>query len=165
MVLETKINNLSGCSIQQNTARNYSYGPSFSQVLGYTGRINQQEYSNTSGYSINDYIGKTGLEEYYESYLRGTPGQSKIIKSATGASKTNQILSQPENGDNLVLNIDAALQQRLYNDLGASILKMGGKKGAAVAMDPRTGAILALVSYPSYDDNVFSNGISQTDYQ
>ena len=165
LVLETKINNLSGCSIQQNTARSYSYGPSFSQVLGYTGRINQQEYSNTSGYSINGYIGKTGLEAYYESYLRGTPGQSKITKSATGASKTNQILSQPENGNNLVLNIDAALQQRLYNDLGASILKMGGQKGAAVAMDPRTGAILALVSYPSYDDNAFSNGISQTDYQ
>ena len=165
LVLETKINNLTGCNIQQNTTRSYSFGPSFSQVLGYTGRISQQEYSNSTGYSINGYIGKTGLEAYYESYLRGVPGQSKVVKSATGTSKTSEILAQPVNGDNLVLNIDADLQQRLYNALGASILKMGGKKGAAVAMDPRTGAVLALVSYPSYDDNAFSNGISQAEYQ
>lgn len=154
LVLETKINNLSGCKVQQNTARSYSFGSAFSQVLGYTGRINQQEYLSTSGYSINGYIGKTGLEAYYEQYLRGAPGQSK----------KGEILAQPTAGNNLVLNINAELQKRLYSALEASILKMGGQKGAAVAMDPRTGAVLALVSYPSYDDNAFSNGISQSEY-
>ena len=64
----------------------------------------------------------------------------------------------------MVLNIDADLQTKLYDALEQSIQKMGGKKGAAVAMDPRTGAVLALVSYPSYDDNAFSKGISQADY-
>ena len=164
LVLETKMSNLAGCLIQQNTARDYIYGPSFSQVLGYTARINQEEYSNSSGYTINGYIGKTGLEKYYETDLRGIPGQSKVVKTASGIAKTSEILAQPQAGDNLILNIDADLQQRLYDALAASIQKMGGKKGAAVAMDPRTGAVLALVSYPSYDDNAFSNGISQTDY-
>jgi penicillin-binding protein 2 len=164
VVLETKMSDIQGCNIQQNTARNYLLGPVFSQVLGYTGRINQEEYSNSSGYAINDYVGRTGLEEYYETDLRGTPGQSKVVKSASGIAKTNEILSQPVDGNNLVLNIDAGLQAQLYNSLAASIQRMGGKKGAAVAMDPRTGAVLALVSYPSYDDNAFSNVISQADY-
>jgi penicillin-binding protein 2 len=164
LVLETKINDLAGCKLQQNTARNYLFGPTFSQVIGYTGRINQGEYSNSAGYAINDYIGKTGLEKYYETYLRGTPGQSKTVKSASGKKSTNEILQQPVAGNNLILNIDADLQQRIYDALGKSIKNVGAKKGAAVAMDPRTGAVLALVSYPSYDDNLFAKGISQTDY-
>ncbi|MGA2417822.1 MAG: penicillin-binding protein 2 [Candidatus Staskawiczbacteria bacterium] len=165
LVLETKINDLVGCQIQQNTTRDYLSGPVFSQVLGYTGRIDKEEYSSSTGYAINDYIGKTGLEEYYETDLRGVPGQSKVVKTSAGISQTSEILSAPQAGNNLVLNIDADLQQRLYNDLGENLQKLGGKKGAAVAMDPRTGAILALVSYPSYDDNAFSNGISQSDYE
>ena len=164
LALEAKINDFQGCRIQQNTARDYVYGPVFSQVLGYTARINKSEYSSSTGYAINDYIGKTGLEKYYESYLRGQPGQSKSSRSATGSEVADQTVVAPTPGDNLVLNIDAGLQDELYKSLAASIQKMGGKKGAAVAMDPNTGAVLALVSYPSYDDNSFSKGISQADY-
>ena len=164
LLLEAKINDFQGCKIQQNTAREYVLGPIFSQVLGYTARINKDEYSTSTGYAINDYIGKTGLEKFYETYLRGTVGQSKSPKTATGSEMNNQVLLDSQPGDNLVLNIDAGLQSRLYNSLSASIQKMGGKKGAAVAMDPRTGAVLALVSYPSYDDNSFAKGITQADY-
>ncbi len=164
LLLESKINNFPSCRIQQNTARDYVYGSVFSQVLGYTSRINHDEYSSSTGYVINDYIGKTGLEKYYELYLRGTPGQSKAIKSATGTQEGSQILTPSVPGNNLVLNIDADLQARLYGALEKNIQKMGGKKGAAVAMDPRTGAVLALVSYPSYDDNSFTKGITQEDY-
>ena len=162
--LEAKISNFPGCKINQNTNREYVYGSTFSQVLGYTARINKNEYSDSIGYAINDYIGKTGLEKYYESYLRGKTGQSKSAKSATGIKSDKEVLLQPEAGNNLVLNIDAGLQSQIYNALEKSIKNVGAKKGAAVAMDPRTGAVLALVSYPSYDDNLFSGGISQTDY-
>ncbi len=164
LVLETRINDLPGCRIQQNTAREYVYGPAFSQVLGYIGRINKDEYSNNKGYVINDYIGRTGLEKYYESYLRGVPGRSKTIRSATGIQSSSQIVEPSESGDNLVLNIDADLQKLLYNSLETNLKKIGAQKGAAVAMDPRTGAVLGLVSYPSYDDNLFSGGISQQEY-
>jgi penicillin-binding protein 2 len=164
LTLEAKMDNFPGCRIQQNTARDYVLGPVFSQVLGYTGRINRDEYSSSSGYTINDYIGKTGLEKYYETNLRGTAGQSKSNKSATGSQSDKQIVIQPKSGDNLVLNIDAALQTRVYNALEKSIKNVGAKKGAAVAMDPKTGAVLAMVSYPSYNDNAFSQGISQTEY-
>src|SRR3989344_3718303 len=164
LVLETKINDFSGCKIKQNTERNYLYGPIFSQILGYTGRINKDEYSSSAGYAINDYMGKSGLEKYYETYLRGKPGQTKEIKTATGIIEGNEIISEPQSGYNLVLNIDAGLQQRIYEALGKSLENVGAKKGAAVAMDPRTGAILALVSYPSYDNNLFSGGISREEY-
>jgi len=164
LVLETKINEITGCRLAQNTIRNYLYGAVFSQVLGYTGRINQEEYSVSEGYAISGNIGKTGLEKYYETYLRGTPGESKEIKTATGTKKSNEIISQPIAGNNLVLNINADLQQETYRALEASIKKIGAKKGAAIAMNPKTGAILALVSYPSYDNNLFSGGISTEDY-
>lgn len=164
LVLEGKINELKGCSIYQNTTRSYTMGPVFSQVLGYTGRINKEEYASSEGYSINGYIGKTGLEKFYESYLRGTPGQSKQTKSTRTNKESKTILNEPTPGNNLVLNIDADLQKRVYDSLGQKLKEIGAKRGAAVAMDPRTGAVLALVSYPSYDDNMFSGGISADDY-
>ena len=154
LVLETKINGFEGCKIRRNTIRNYLYGEVFSQILGYTGRINKDEYSTSKGYAINDYIGKVGVEKYYETYLRGVPGQSK----------TGEFISEPVSGNNLVLNIDVGLQQEVYTALEKSIKNVGAKKGAAVAMDPATGAVLALVSYPSYNDNLFSGGISPEDY-
>jgi len=165
LVLETKINSFGGplgsCRIQQNTARNYVFGPTFSQVLGYTGRINKDEYSVSEGYTINDYIGKTGLEKQYETYLRGVPGQSMPEKS----DSKDEVLVASQPGNNLVLNIDASLQAEVYKALEKSIKNIGAQKGAAVAMNPKTGAVLALVSYPSYDDNLFSGGISKEDYE
>lgn len=164
LVLEAKLNDFPGCRIQQNTLRNYLYGEVFSQLLGYTGRINGNEYSDLFGYSINDYIGKTGLEKYYEQYLRGTPGETKLIKTASGNIEGSQIVYEPKPGSNLILNIDADLQEQVFKALEKSIKNVGAEKGAAVAMDPRTGAVLALVSYPSYDDNLFSGGISTDDF-
>lgn len=164
LVLEARINELEGCRIQQKTARDYLYSEVFSQILGYTGRINKDEYSSSIGYAINDYIGKTGLEKYYEEYLRGVPGKMQHVRSASGKLEGSQILFESEAGKNLILNIDAGLQQEVYNALEKSIQNIGAKRGAAVAIDPRTGAVLALVSYPSYDANLFSKGISQEDY-
>ena len=115
LLLETKINDLQGCSIRQNTARDYVFGAIFSQVLGYTARINRDEYSSSTGYAINDYIGKTGLEKYYETYLRGKIGQSKPTKSISNFQPDGQIVLAPEPGDNLVLNIDADLQKQVYS--------------------------------------------------
>lgn len=165
LVLESEINNLPGCTISQNTERDYVTGPVLSQVLGYTGRITQDEYASSGGYSINDNIGQTGLEKTYESYLRGTPGQSKAVTSATGVKKTAQVVTQPTPGDNLVLNIDSGLQAVLYNSLAAKLKAIGSTRGAAVAMNPQTGAVLAIVSYPSYDDNEFAQGITSAQYQ
>jgi penicillin-binding protein 2 len=164
LVLEARINEFTGCQVEKNTVRNYAFGSIFSHVLGYTGKISKDDLVNSSTYTASDYVGKTGLENYYESELRGVPGKTEIIKNATGITKGTQVLSQPKSGDNLVLNIDADLQKVVYDSLAKSIKNLGAKKGAAVALNPKTGAVLALVSYPSYDNNIFSKGISQADY-
>lgn len=164
LVLETRINEFKGCKIEENTIRNYSLGSAFSHILGYTSRINKNEFSSSTGYMVNDYIGKTGIEKSYENYLRGNPGQVQAIRNATGTEKGEELVSASKPGENLILNIDAELQQEVYGALEKSIKNIGAKKGAAVAMDPRTGAVLALVSYPSYDNNLFSGGISRANY-
>src|SRR3989344_5072341 len=164
LVLETKMADLPDCAIDKNTTRDYVMGPVFSQVLGYAGKINKSELQKSTGYSSTDYIGKTGVESYYEQVLRGVPGQVQIIRTATGVQKGDAITVQPQAGNNLVLNIDAGLQKTIYDALEKSIRNIGAKRGAAVALDPKTGAVLALVSYPSYDNNLFSGGISQEDY-
>lgn len=164
LVLEARQNELPNCQIEKNTARNYLFGPTFAHLLGYMGRVTKNELENLENYSASDYVGKDGIEKSYEKELRGLPGKMEIIKNAQGTQKENRIIKTPETGYNLVLNVDAELQKATYQALAKSIKSLGSKKGAAVALNPQTGAVLALVSYPSYDDNLFSQGISQADF-
>lgn len=164
LVLEARMSDFPDCQIEKNTMRNYTLGPIFSHVLGYTGKVTRQDLQGTENYTSSDYIGKIGLENFYESELRGTPGEFQSIKSATGVKSSESVLSQPVPGYNLVLNIDAGLQKKTYEALEKSIKNIGSKKGAAVALNPKTGAVLAMVSYPAYDNNVFSQSISQKDF-
>ena len=172
LVLEAKMNDLPDCHIEKNTLRNYTFGPIFAHVLGYTGKPAKEDLSaygrspegGQNLYTSTDNIGKTGLEKSYESFLQGTPGVVKANKNAVGADKGNQVVSLEKPGYNLVLNIDANLQKAVYDALEKSIKSIGSKKGAAVVMNPKNGAVLAMVSYPAYNDNMFSGGISQADF-
>ncbi len=164
LVLEAKINEFTGCQIEKNTIRNYVLGAPLAHLLGYTGRINKEELDFSQNYAVNDYIGKTGLEKSYEDYLRGNPGEVELVKNVLEGGKAEIVVSEPESGKNLILNIDFELQQKIYEALEKSIKNVGSKKGAALALDPKTGAVLALVSYPSYDNNLFSKGISYEEY-
>lgn len=164
LVLETRINEFLGCKIEKNTVRDYVFSESFSHILGYTGRINQAELDNFSDYAVNDYIGKQGVEKYYEDFLRGIPGKFKEEKNVVGIKFNERVLSEPKSGKNLVLSINSDLQNKIYDELKKGIEVIGAKKGAAVALDPRNGQVLAMVSYPSYNDNLFSKGISQEEF-
>jgi len=163
VLFESRQNDFPGFSIENNPIRQYTDSQIFSDILGYTGKINDSElaaYPNQN-YLSNDYIGKTGVESNYERYLRGIAGQKQVQVDARGNAQSvlGEIAAQP--GENLVLNIDAGLQTELYNDL---VKRNNNKKAAAVAIDPRTGAVLALVSVPGYDNNLFAKGISKDDY-
>lgn len=164
IVLEARMSELFDCHIEKNTVRNYAMSSIFSHVLGYTGKANKIDLKNSQVYTASDYVGKVGLEKSYEEFLRGIPGRVEIIRTATGIKKGDKVLDLPKEGYNLILNIDASLQETVYAALEKSIKNIGAKKGAAVALDPRTGAVLALVSYPSYDNNIFSSAISQQNY-
>ena len=161
LILEGLTPYLPGVDLQVEARRNYLSGDLTAHILGYVGRISAEEYaaSKDEGYILNDQLGKTGIELVYEDILRGKPGTKLIEVDASGRQQDvlDSRASQP--GQNVVLTIDTELQQRT-----ADILRefMGtSDNAAAVVMDVRTGEVLAMVSLPTYDNNLFSKTLSQ----
>jgi len=165
ILLETKIGNFPGLEIRENRIRDYQDGQLFAHLLGFTGKISSQEFKDLDNYLITDYIGKQGIEKYYEGVLRGKPGEILVEKDALGNKVSEEVFSLPEAGESLVLWLDSGLQQKLTEALQANIERVGAKRAAAVAMNPKTGGVLALVSLPGFDNNLFSQGISPEDFQ
>ncbi len=139
---------------------------SWSHLLGYTGKLNDTELEKLKdkGYLLSDNIGKTGLEKKYEEYLRGVYGKKKVEVDALGKELNVVAEEAPTPGYNLWLTIDAEGQKKMEELVKAMAEKTGQRKIAAVAMDPRDGAILAMVSWPAYDNNLFVGGISKDNY-
>lgn len=165
LVLDEKIKDMAGVKLENSAIRKYTDGQNFSSIIGYSGRINQKELADNPDYLLTDVIGKDGLEYSYESYLRGTYGISEVEVDSLGKVNRSLQKQDPVAGDNLVLNVDAELQKRLYKDVEEmAIKKAGSTGGSVVAINPQNGAVLALVSYPSYDNNAFEGGISAEEY-
>ena len=159
IILETKILDLPGAKIEENFIRDYKDGAIFSDVVGYMGRISSEEYKkNPEYYTIFDYVGKVGVEKTYEEFLRRNPGKIKIERNAKGDIISNEVMSSPEPGKNLVLWIDYDLQKKLQEEIQKELDKIGAKNAAAVAINPQTGGVMALVSLPSFDNNLFNSG-------
>ncbi len=167
VALEVKIKNqneFSGIKIEENTVRDYANGSVFAHIIGYTGKINKNELKNLKNYSFTDYIGKTGLEKSYEEILRGEPGEFQYEKNAQQEIIKKFVKKEPKTGKSLILWIDANFQKMIEGALKEQLKKIDGQKGAIIAMNPKNGAILALISWPNFDNNKFSQGISQKDY-
>jgi penicillin-binding protein 2 len=159
---------LPGVEVDVETRREYTLGPLFSQILGYTGPINGTELSDLTdqGYLPDDLIGRAGVESVYESQLRGQYGLETVERDASG--RKLQVLTTNENpvpGDSLRLSIDTHMQQLAEKALDWGMKRAGLKRAGFIVMNPSTGEILAMVSQPTYDDNLFAQGISTKDYQ
>ena len=148
-----------GVSVDPYLTRNYPYGAEFAHVIGYVGRIDEKEQAKLDPdlYAGTTHVGKTGLEKEYEKLLHGTPGYELVEVNAN--QRPLRVLQRvpAKPGKNLYLTIDERLQR-------AAIAALGGQTGAVVAIDPRNGNVLAMVTAPSFDANLFVNGISQADY-
>jgi penicillin-binding protein 2 len=149
-----------GVEIKARLFRNYPYGELASHVVGYIGRINQsekekiEEDDEQANYRGTEYIGKLGVEQSFESQLHGTTGVEQIETSAGGRA-VRKLASNPATpGNVVVLAIDIKLQ-KLVEDM------FGERRGALVALDPKSGEILAFVSKPTFDSNLFVEGIDQ----
>ncbi|MBF6598954.1 MAG: penicillin-binding protein 2 [Dehalococcoidia bacterium] len=155
-----ELSKLPGVQIIVEPVRKYTTGPLLADVLGFTGRIDQQEYATlkNSGYIASDRLGKSGVEYTYEQYLRGTPGRQEIEKDASGRAIRTLAEDQPKAGDDVMLSIDLDLQKKTTEILQKAA---NGGQAAAVVMDVRTGEVLAMVSLPQYDDNVFSGTVDE----
>ena len=153
-----------GVEIRARLFRNYPYEQLASHVIGYIGRINTsekakiEESEDAGNYRGTEYIGKLGVEQSYEHQLHGTTGVQEMETSAGGRAVRRLNSSQSVPGNSVVLSIDIKLQ-KLVEDL------YGSRRGALVALDPKTGEVLAFVSKPTFDPNLFVDGIDADNWQ
>ncbi|OYV23757.1 MAG: hypothetical protein B7W95_00965, partial [Acidimicrobiales bacterium 20-64-4] len=168
-----------GVTAVQVSTRTYPYGGATgAQILGYVTPITGAEISANpnAGYTTSSVYGQAGIENFYENYLRGVPGQRTVEVNAYGNIIGSTETVAPRTGDTVVLNIDASLQKALDTYLSNDIklvrsapdpttgIVPAAVNGAALVMDVRTGAVLAMSSYPSYNLNDFTNGLSQSTF-
>ncbi len=167
-VLSESHDQLPGVEVVVEARRSYPEGPLVSQILGYTGPIDAKELASLKdhGYLADDLIGKAGVEAVYESFLRGTYGQEEVERNAQGEKlQVLQTTQAAIPGDSLELSIDVKEQAYAEQALKWAMGIAGMKRGVVIVMNPQTGEILALVSLPTYDNNLFATGISNKDYQ
>ena len=148
-----------GVELEPYLTRRYPFGDLFAHVIGYVGRVDDKDLEMLGeGNAALTHIGKSGLERYYEQQLRGRVGYEQVETNVQGRAIRTVGRVAAQSGTDLRLSIDADLQR-------AMVAAFGVQEGAAVAMDPRTGEVLAMVSLPSYDANLFVNGISHADFR
>ncbi|NBR28611.1 MAG: penicillin-binding protein 2, partial [Betaproteobacteria bacterium] len=153
-----------GVDINARLFRQYPQGELFSHVVGHIGRINQRELDqleqdgNDTNYRGTEYIGKVGLEQSYEKHLHGTTGVEEVEVDAGGRAVRTLSRKPPVSGNNIVLNLDAGLQETVYR-------AFGDFRGALVAIDPTNGGVLAFVSKPGFDPNLFVDGIDPVNWK
>jgi len=165
LILGEKLNDLPGIYLEKSAIRSYEDGYIFSHLIGYDGKVTYQELQKNPNYLMTDYIGKTGLEKEYEKELRGVHGAQQVEVDSKGEFKKNLGIIAAQPGNDLILNIDMELEKKLYDSLSAVLEETGTRTAAAVAIDPRDGGILAMVSLPSFDNNLFARGISNEEYK
>jgi len=148
-----------GVELVPYLGRVYPYGALFAHVVGYVSRIDDKDLAalGDAGGAYT-HAGKTGLERYYEAQLRGRPGYRRLETNVAGRTVRALDTVPAVPGTDLRLSIDAGLQQAMVDAFGPL-------EGSGVAMDPRTGEILAMVSLPSFDANLFVNGISHANFK
>lgn len=144
-----------GVMIQEKTIRTYPFGPAAAHLIGYVREITAEQLAELEekGYSSGDMVGNTGLENIFEEKLRGKDGAHIFIKKEDGTLKETLVKTEVVDGETLHLTIDANLQNEIYQQLAED-------GGASVALEPNSGALLALVSTPAFDPNAFVRGLS-----
>lgn len=144
-------------NLEVDNVRTYPMGEKYAHVLGFMGEISDVELklSEFKNYRPGDFIGETGVEAQYEKLLRGKDGGEVIEVDSHGQKLRTLRLQAPIPGQNIYLSIDHTLQEKLYGLMKETLTKSGSCCGAAVAQEPNNGKILALVSFPSFDPNIF----------
>ena len=169
LIFEEQNAKFPGIDISVSPTRTYLRGSLASHTIGYIASINEEEYNQNEGYSMNDYIGKMGVEYVFEKYLRGENGIKQTDMSIDGTTTAEYITKEALQGKNVILTIDANLQETAESSLKNNLEKVRNgdygeaidvNAGAAVVLDVKTGEVLAIASYPDYEPELFVDGIS-----
>ncbi|HLQ60995.1 MAG TPA: penicillin-binding protein 2 [Candidatus Acidoferrales bacterium] len=167
LAVNERLPELPGVSLQRVAVRTYGDPLVLSHVVGYLGRIDEDEYEQlkAEGYQPDESLGKAGVEAGLEPVLRGRDGWVEVEVDARGQVVRSLREVEPLAGSSVYLSIDAGFQDATAQALAAGLAARGLSAGAAVVVDPRSGELLALVSQPGYDVNLFARGISGADYR
>ncbi|GIO23742.1 penicillin-binding transpeptidase domain-containing protein [Oceanobacillus sp. J11TS1] len=149
---------LPGVSSRVEMVRTYPLGDSAAHLTGYVREISAEQLEDLEGYTTGDVIGNAGLEQIFEERLRGKNGSHIYIANSSGDLKETLAKTDPVEGEDIQLTVDAELQQEVYR-------QFEGDAGTSVALDPHTGEVLSLVSSPAYDPNAFVRGLSDEKWQ
>ncbi len=168
MIEEARLD-LPGVAVDIVPIREYIEGPLLSPIVGYIGKISAEEYAKKKDTdrtaSINDMVGRMGVENVFDDELRGRKGEKVVEVDAAGReARTLAQLSLEQPGHSLILTIDLELQRQATRALQEGMIKAKAASGAVVALNPQTGEVLALISLPSYDNNLFASAISDDDW-
>jgi penicillin-binding protein 2 len=157
---------LVGASLAHRGVRTYVQPLTFGHVVGYVGPLDDADLKllRPRGYQPDELVGKVGVEAGLESVLRGTDGWADVEVDARGQIVRTIAMQAPVSGQAVYLTIDASLQRATAQALAAGLQRDGKTAGASVVLDPQSGEVLAMVSLPGYDTNLFTHGISQADY-
>ncbi|OGZ58267.1 MAG: penicillin-binding protein 2 [Candidatus Spechtbacteria bacterium RIFCSPHIGHO2_02_FULL_43_15b] len=161
--IKEHIENLSFIEIRQTFRRDYKDSEHFAHIIGYTGEVSPLDVSSGK-YARGDRIGRVGIEAFYDDALRGNYGVTVKRINSTGEVFRQDVLSSPTDGSNLTLRINSEIQAKSFEILEAHIRELGISAGVAIVMDPNNGGVIAMVSFPSFDSNLFEEGISQSDF-
>jgi penicillin-binding protein 2 len=166
LAISERLPAMPGVSITRHAVRTYLDPLVLGHILGYVGPIDQSELRHLQGlgYQADELVGKVGVEAGLESRLRGVDGWADVVVDARGQVVRTLATHAPVAGQSVYLSIDLKLQLATAAALAASLQKYHKTAGASVVVDPRTGEILAMVSLPGYDTNLFTHGISQAAY-
>lgn len=167
IALKAKQDSFPWLDIEIDPKREYPYGEILAPLIGYTGEVSPENLkkSGSTPYSPGDQVGRAGIEASFEQNLRGANGYKLVKVDSSGKEEGTLLSTKPQAGGDVTLSIDIDLQKFLYENLKAVLEKETSATGAsAVVSDPFNGEILALVSLPSYDNNIFSKPLSQEQY-
>jgi len=149
IIFSSRQEELQGFRIDEEDSREYYSGPVFSHVIGY--------WKGGEGIA--------GLEEFYDSILKEKPGTLQVERDAKGNILSEKVAEEPKSGENLILYLDKNLQEKISSTLEETLKKYGINKAQALAIDPRDGGVLSLVSLPSYDNNLLAKPLSQEEFE
>lgn len=151
IVLKTRLNELDNFDLEKKNIRKYEDGYTFSHVIGYVSKDEEK--------------GEDGVEKEYEDILKENPGITKYERDALNNILSEELIKDPESGKSLILNIDKRLQKKSSEVLKNVVTETSATGGSVIVMNPKTGEVLTLVNYPSYDNNFFSNNFTNEEYQ
>ena len=165
LMLQSRLGDFPALTVENGVQRQYLYGEILSHILGYTGKLSKEDLNAFPNYSTAERLGQEGLEINYEEFLRGKLGQRQIEVDSKGRQKKEVGVEEPIAGQNLVTTIDIELQKKIFDEVSHMLASLKIIKAAAVAIDPRNGKVLSLLSLPAFNNNLFEKSISVADFK